>query len=672
MKKVSKNFGIKGFRAKLSFFTVIIVILNMLAISSVMYFRISNEMEESSNKNIEEVLRGYKNFLDEFFGQKEASLIQFSLNEDARTILDYTPEKQKELELLFRDFQDSHPTVTLLYYGTEAGGFYFDPPRNTVPEGYDPRTRPWYQAAKESDKPIYTDVYADASTGNNVITIAQRVMTPDGKLAGVIGIDLELTTLVKINNEMKIGEKGYTAITEDDVTLVHREASIINKKIPDEAILKASQSKQSGQFKYEYQEEGKTENKFTKYLYYERTGWTIFGIGYESDLMAPVKAMLYTIVQVTIGILIITILITAVFSRVMVGNIRKILGAVEVMSSGDLTNEFVLESGDEFQMLAEGFDKARYETKSLIENVKSIADEVLRTSSSLAEIAEQTATATEEVAQAVEQIARGSTNQVVETERISESVETFAKQIDDMSRNFNYANDAVTKIQENVSRGVGSMGDLNSKARENIAATAKIEEMVSNLAGKIQNIDDILQTIKSISEQTNLLALNASIEAARAGEMGRGFAVVADEIRKLAENSAKSTQEIKEITDMIQKESDLTVKSMGLVKQSAEEQTVAVKNANDTFKAITDSIEEIEKSIGQASRNVEAIDSGKEEIVTAIAAISSVSEETAASTEEVSASSEQQTASVEEVASSAITLEAHVKELQDQLNKFKV
>ena len=83
------------------------------------------------------------------------------------------------------------------------------------------------------------------------------------------------------------------------MTLVHREASMINKKIPDEAILKASQSKSSGQFKYEYKEDGKSENKFTKYLYYERTGWTIFGIGYESDLMAPVKAMLYTIVEVT-------------------------------------------------------------------------------------------------------------------------------------------------------------------------------------------------------------------------------------------------------------------------------------------------------------------------------------------------------------------------------------
>ena len=126
--------------------------------------------------------------------------------------------------------------------------------------------------------------------------------------------------------------------------------------------------------------------------------------------------------------------------------------------------------------------------------------------------------------------------------------------------------------------------ECNEVAKEISEGILKTHESSSKI-GQASNV------IASIAEQTNLLALNAAIEAARAGEMGRGFSIVAGEIKKLAEQSSKSTKEIDEIVKELQSNAQHAVKTMERVSEITKEQTDSVMKNKDKYILIEEAME---------------------------------------------------------------------------------
>ncbi len=163
------------------------------------------------------------------------------------------------------------------------------------------------------------------------------------------------------------------------------------------------------------------------------------------------------------------------------------------------------------------------------------------------------------------------------------------------------SNEMVTKSAEGgemvrqVEQLINRVGEISDQAFQNMK---KLNE-------RSKEIEMIVQVIKEIADQTNLLALNASIEAARAGEHGKGFAVVAEEVRKLAENTAKSTNDIGLLTANIQKEigetMDSATSSAKLIHQSID----LSKNASAGMEYISSVIQKVETEVGQVIVEIE-------------------------------------------------------------------
>ncbi|EKJ88249.1 methyl-accepting chemotaxis protein [Leptospira meyeri] len=210
--------------------------------------------------------------------------------------------------------------------------------------------------------------------------------------------------------------------------------------------------------------------------------------------------------------------------------------------------------------------------------------------------------------------------------------------------------------------------EVTKSAKSIITTIESIEEVDKNAI----EIGKILAIIKEISEQVNLLALNASIEAARAGDMGRGFAVVASEVGKLAERTAFSTKTISDLIKRVSVSTSLSVES--------------VKSANETFKYLSESVNDIISSIDKVNEanleqiaEVEEIRKQSENIVNRSSSVSFATEEQKKVNEEMSSSVHHlanDTAKLsmmsEKTAKSSAELNSLILELNRELSLFKL
>ncbi len=486
-------------------------------------------------------------------------------------------------------------TFMATYLGDATGHFTIRPDTK-MPDGFDPRVRPWYKGAESSSTSTLTEPYIDAATGQLIISIA-TASKKAGQSVGVVGGDLSLQSLVDTLAARDFDGMGYVfLVSADGKILVHPDKALVMKS------LKEAYPQDTPRISSDFSEvsvDGKTRIvTFAPIKGLPSVNWYI-GLSVDKDQAFAMlsefrtSAVIATVIAVAIILALLGMLI-----RILIQPLHVMTRAMEDIADGegDLTKRLTIVNNDEFGVLGTAFNRfverihgSIREVSSATGQVNEVALRVVAASNSSMYNSDQQASRTNSVAAAINQLGAAA-------QEIARNAAQASNQASD-------ARGLAEDGQQVVDRSIQAMNRLSSMLS---ASSSNIESLNS----KTVNIGQILEVITSISQQTNLLALNAAIEAARAGEAGRGFAVVADEVRNLAHRTQESAQQVQTMIEELQVGARESVSTMSDSQRHSQDSVEIANLAGERLNSVTQRIGEIDgmnQSVATATEEQTAV-----------------------------------------------------------------
>lgn len=644
------------------------------------------------------------------------------------------PEYEQIAELTMNNARKTNEkTIYDIYIGDRNKRMLSSINSNEDLVGYDPQYRAngdkkdWYWIPFDQQKTYWSDVYRDFFSGQQMITVSIPVTDNGGKSVGTMGVDLFLNEINASISSKKLLQNGFYQLVDFNGKIIadrnfneKQEQSSVGRfhfskeivdyaKDPKAIDVKFFEIDQSSLFAPEGLLEAKTEEavaatgvtvddlngdgkllddvasvvftsemKSTMYpgnykaiaLKLPGTNLTIVGLVEKADIAAYAKEVnkaSFTIMYVFIPLLGLLVFLAY---RYLMGVLHVMTGHIDEMAKG----HFSYRSGSKHKAFREVFEKLNSASESvqaaMIDTKATfnlVSDNILVTESDLNRVE----SLSQNIEKTVEEVARGIYDQSEDAVRGATNAANISGLIEEINEHTHELVEKTKEVNQINHGNAKNLEALREKSNQARKVSGAINEIVDELNERSQNIGAIVDSISGIASQTNLLALNASIEAARAGEAGRGFAVVADEIRKLAEETAKSTGMIDQIVEAIKDISGKVAASIGDVNTAIDEQVISSENVERSFEHSSVIYDALEKAFERIYAQLSELNIKNMEIEKAITNMAAVSEETAASGDEISNAVTHQKQLITSTATSLTHIKEQVQVLGQKLDQFK-
>lgn len=555
------------------------------------YYTVQQHNTQQVARNLDAVVRGNSSALHEWMASRSTMLngMEEAISSNDPRIALRQLTTSGDFMATYLSLADSGETI--FFNGWEP------------PADFDPRERPWYQAAAAAQDTIVTAPYVDAQSGDLVVTFA-RPFYQNNQLQAVVGADVNIRDMVAIVQDISPTPSSFGFLTTGDGSLIAHPNSelalepttVLSDELNAAYIEQLANTKQPQQM----QLEGSSKLLLSR-LIGGNSDWLLVVALDEAEATAGLRAIATTSI---VTLLIVAAITAVVFGLLLSLLLRRLLGVRNAMDNiasgeGDLTQRLPEEGNDEVTQIASAFNRFVNKMEHVLIDVRTSSESVHH--------------AANEIAMGGQDLSRRTDNAASSLQQTSASVEQITSTVQHTAASAQEAN--------KLSHAATEVAKEGGQVVSNVVTTM---EDISDASNKI---GEIVTLMNSIAFQTNLLALNASVEAARAGEHGRGFAVVAEEVRKLAGRSSDAANDIQKLIEDSQ--------------AKVNNGTSLVRNAGSTMKDIVDHITRVTDVLEEINAATSEQSDGIKQVNIAVAELDRMTQENAAMVEESTTAAEQ-------------------------------